>query len=130
MAIHSRASFLAGAACGFLTVALGAFGAHALRPYLSERFYAVWQTGVEYLGVHGVVLLVIALLPANAWSRAAGGLIAAGVALFSGSLLLMAGLNVPALGMVTPLGGVTLLAGWAAVAGYGLGVRGSGSRLE
>ncbi len=130
MAIHSRPLFLFGAACGFLTVALGAFGAHALRPFLTERFYAAWHTGVEYLGLHGVVLLVIALLPANGWSRGAGGLIGVGVTLFSGSLFLMAGLNVPALGMITPLGGVAMLAGWAALLGYGWSVRGPDSQVE
>jgi uncharacterized membrane protein YgdD (TMEM256/DUF423 family) len=120
MAIRSRVLFLTGAAYGFLGVMLGAFGAHALRPHLSERYYAAWQTGVEYLGLHGVVLLFVSLLTLSRWSRAAGGLLALGAGLFGGSLFLMAGLNIPGLGILTPVGGMLMLAGWASLFMHGL----------
>jgi len=44
---------------------------------------------------------------------AIAGLFAGGVALFSGSLYLLALTGVTALGAVTPVGGLAFLAGWA-----------------
>jgi uncharacterized membrane protein YgdD (TMEM256/DUF423 family) len=41
------------------------------------------------------------------------GLFAGGVALFSGSLYLLALTGISALGAVTPIGGLAFLAGWA-----------------
>ena len=46
---------------GFLAVALGAFGAHALRARLTPDLLAVWQTGVLYHLLHAVALLALAL---------------------------------------------------------------------
>jgi uncharacterized membrane protein YgdD (TMEM256/DUF423 family) len=115
---------------GLLAVALGAFGAHALRPVLLERgLLDAWQTAVLYHLVHAVALLAIALKlsPADAGAppRAVGRLRAAclcwliGIVLFSGSLYLLAGLDLKVPWFITPLGGVALLCGWACVAWAG-----------
>lgn len=108
---------------GFLAVALGAFGAHALRPLLERNgCVAIWQTATLYHLVHAVVLLVIASrLPANSAPGLAFWLILAGIAIFSGSLYALAITNVKILGAITPLGGLSLLAGWLwlAVKGFG-----------
>lgn len=102
-----------GALCGALAVALGAFGAHALRPLLVERgSAAVWQTAVLYHLVHSAVLW----MAARHGHRAAALCFAAGVLLFSGSLYVLALKKVSWLGPVTPLGGILLLAGWILLA--------------
>jgi uncharacterized membrane protein YgdD (TMEM256/DUF423 family) len=106
------------AACaGALGVALGAFGAHALRDRLPPELLATWQTGVLYHLLHSVALLALALfasatgrsvsLPALLWS--------AGILLFSGSLYLLAGAGQRWAGPVTPIGGLCLIAGWIAL---------------
>ncbi len=103
------------AAFGFLAVALGAFGAHGLKPTLAAHgTLAVWETGALYHLVHAVVLLVLALrVPLQ---RLAFTLFTTGIVIFSGSLYVLAITNVKVLGAVTPLGGVCLLAGWLALA--------------
>lgn len=100
---------------GFLGVALGAFGAHALRAHLVQTGMAdIWEKAVFYHLAHAVVLLVLAgrpVLPRTAWL-----LFAVGIAIFSGSLYVLAYTGVKWLGAITPLGGLSLLAGWLVVA--------------
>jgi len=101
---------------GFLTVALGAFGAHALRELVPAALMTAYQTGIEYQGIHSVAVLGIGLLvhhlPASNWIKRSGWLMLLGILLFSGSLYLMAITGITALGMITPIGGLCLLAGW------------------
>ena len=102
---------LAAALC-FLAVALGAFGAHALKATLETHGMAeVWNKAVLYHFFHALALLVIALTMAG--QRGVCWLFFAGILLFSGSLYLMALTNVRSLGAITPLGGLCFLAGWA-----------------
>ena len=100
---------------GFLGVALGAFGAHALQKMLVQRgTAATWQTAVLYHLFHAVVLLVVAGLrpvPRAAWTCFAVGIIG-----FSGSLYLYAVGGWHWLVFVTPLGGLCLLLGWLLLA--------------
>jgi uncharacterized membrane protein YgdD (TMEM256/DUF423 family) len=96
----------------FLAVALGAFGAHALKATLeASGMLDAWNKAVIYHLVHAVALVALAL--AGAGNRASYFLLAGGILLFSGSLYLMALTNVRWLGAITPLGGVCFLAGWA-----------------
>ena len=101
---------IAAALC-FLAVALGAFGAHALRSMLeSHGMLDVWNKAVLYHFIHAIALLVLALYgPSN---RGAWWLLFAGIFLFSGSLYVMALTNLRWLGAITPLGGLCFLAGW------------------
>jgi uncharacterized membrane protein YgdD (TMEM256/DUF423 family) len=102
---------IAAAFC-FVAVALGAFGAHALKASLqSSGMLDAWNKAVLYHLVHAVALLALALYGAS--NRATYFLIAAGILLFSGSLYTMALTNVRWLGAITPLGGLCFLAGWA-----------------
>ena len=109
------------AALGFTGVALGAFGAHALKDLLTERGMAAnWQTAVKYQLVHAVALLALAGwarggADAGAW-RWTARLWVAGTVLFSGSLYLLCTVGWKWLGPVTPLGGLCLLGGWVALA--------------
>ena len=106
--------FRIAAALCFLAVALGAFGAHALRSTLEGRgMLDVWNKAVFYQFVHAIALLVLALY--GTINRGACLLLLMGICLFSGSLYLLA--LIPQLrdwlGAVTPLGGLCFLAGWA-----------------
>jgi uncharacterized membrane protein YgdD (TMEM256/DUF423 family) len=102
---------IAAALC-FLAVALGAFGAHALRSTLETHgMLDVWNKAVLYHFIHAIVLLVLALY--GTINRGTWWLLFAGIFLFSGSLYLMALTNLRLLGAVTPFGGLCFLAGWA-----------------
>ena len=105
-----------GALAGFIGVAFGAFGAHALRGRLSSEMLAVFETGVRYQMYHAFAVLIVALATArfDGWLvRAAGWSFTAGIVLFSGSLYALALTGVTTLGAITPLGGLAFLVGWA-----------------
>ena len=100
-----------GAALCFLAVALGAFGAHALKATLaSDGMTEVWNKAVLYHFVHALGLLVLSALPAV--QRVTVILFVVGIVLFSGSLYLLALTNIKWLGAITPFGGLCFLAGW------------------
>jgi uncharacterized membrane protein YgdD (TMEM256/DUF423 family) len=114
-----RLWFGLGAVSALLAVALGAFGAHALRARLSPDNLAVFQTGVQYQMFHGLALLAVAYA-AGRWGGAlplwAGILFLAGTVLFSGSLYLLTLTGARVLGPLTPVGGLAFLAGWVCLA--------------
>lgn len=112
----------ASAASGFLAVALGAFGAHALKARLSPDMLSVYETAVQYHFYHTLALLGVALLMANSSMqqslsysllKASAVLFLVGLFLFSGSLYALALSGVKVLGAITPLGGLCFLAAWA-----------------
>lgn len=100
----------------FLAVALGAFGAHALKEKLNEAQQKTYQTGILYHLIHGLGLVLIGLYAGMAGHASlavtAGWFIAAGIVLFSGSLYALSLTGMRKLGAITPLGGVAFLAGW------------------
>jgi uncharacterized membrane protein YgdD (TMEM256/DUF423 family) len=109
--------WLAAGLSGFLAVALGAFGAHALRGSLSPEAQDWWRTAVLYQGLHVAPLLALGLLPQpGRLAQAAGLAFIVGTLLFSGSLYLMSVTGLRWLGAVTPLGGLAFLAGWICLA--------------
>lgn len=127
---------LAGAGNMALAVALGAFGAHALRAREAtlplERGLASWETAVQYHLVHALGLLAVGVaaqgldgMIRSGWLQWSGGLIAAGMLLFCGSLYLMTLTGWRGLGPVTPIGGICLILGWlllaVAIIRHGLG---------
>lgn len=101
----------------FLGVALGAFGAHALKEKLSEDKMKVYQTGIQYHLIHGIGLVLIGLLAGQMEQSSqvvlAGWFLFAGIILFSGSLYALSLSGIRKLGAITPLGGLAFLAGWA-----------------
>jgi uncharacterized membrane protein YgdD (TMEM256/DUF423 family) len=115
-----RLFFVLGSASAGLAVALGAFGAHALKPRLSPEMLAVYETGVRYQMFHALALLAVAWAatrwPGSAAITAGGWLFVAGTLLFSGSLYALSLSGVRGLGAVTPIGGLAWLLGWAALA--------------
>lgn len=94
---------------GFTGVALGAFGAHGLKDVLAANgTLAIWQTAVLYHLVHAVASLWAAeRKPVVTWIWAAG------IAVFSGSLYMLALTNIRWIGAITPIGGILFLIGWA-----------------
>lgn len=114
-----RKLLIAGALLAAAGVALGAFGAHALKAVLEPRMLAVWQTAVQYHLIHALAIIAMALAAPRWHGRTlvvAGGLLLTGVLLFSGSLYLLALTGVRWLGAITPLGGVAFIAGWLLLA--------------
>lgn len=116
---------VAGAISGFMSVAAGAFGAHALRQRLTPDLLAIFETGVRYQVYHALALFAVAWAvgrwntPQIVW---AGWLFIAGTVVFSGSLYALSLSGSRWLGAVTPIGGVCFLAGWLALA-WGIVVR-------
>src|SRR6266496_2665615 len=119
-------TFLITVAClGALAVALGAFGAHALRAKVSEYTLGVFETAVRYQFYHLFALIVVAILFQwynNAWMLWSGRLFIIGIILFCGSLyaltffLATGNENMKWLGAVTPFGGLSFIAGWVCMA--------------
>jgi uncharacterized membrane protein YgdD (TMEM256/DUF423 family) len=103
------------AANGFLVVALGAFGAHALDGRINVVMLDVYDTAVQYQMFHTVAFIATHLLARDLPDTACRNiarLFIAGIVLFSGSLYLLAITSMTWLGMITPIGGILLLAGW------------------
>lgn len=113
-----------GAILGFLAVAAGAFGAHALkeRMNLEPRLLETFETGVRYQMIHALAIVAVGLLAiqggASSALQVAGWAFLVGVVLFSGSLYgLATGVGPRAvLGPITPVGGLCYLVGWVALA--------------
>jgi len=107
-----------GALHGLLAVALGAFGAHALKGVLSEYSAGIWETAVQYQMFHATGLIVIGILMSRnlignvASLKWAGILMNFGIVFFSGSLFVLAVSGIGVLGAITPIGGVLFLTSW------------------
>ena len=117
MTSAAKVLLAAGGLAALAAVALGAFGAHALKGRLTPEMLAVWHTAVEYHVFHALGLLAVGLvaaqLPESALLKWSGWLMLAGIVLFSGSLYALALTGVRWLGAVTPAGGTAFLAAWA-----------------
>lgn len=121
--------FLAlGAVFGFLGVALGAMGAHALAPRLTPERLQTYELAARYQLFHALALLAVAWATAHwpgASAPAAGWFFTAGIILFSGSLYVLSLGGPRWFAFVTPFGGVAFLIGWALL--FWLGAIASGS---
>ena len=98
---------------GAIAIALGAFGAHALKGRLAliPEASGWWQTATFYLLTHAVAIGAIAARsawPARLW--------AAGSAIFAVALYAMALGASRWFGAITPIGGSLLIAGWVVLA--------------
>ena len=114
-----RLFFALGCLSGFLGVALGAFGAHALKGRLDVELLATFEVGVRYQMYHALALLAVGWAYTR-WPgtlvNASGWLFVAGSVIFSGSLYALSLSGVRWLGAITPIGGLGLLAGWLCLA--------------
>ncbi len=117
-----RKFIILGSIVMFFSVAIGAFGAHALENYFEQYpdLEATYDTAVQYLTIHGLGLFIVAWLyntKNNSYSKWAGILFILGIILFSGSLFLLVLTRISIFGAITPLGGVAFLLGWLTI-GY------------
>lgn len=114
---------------GALTVALGAFGAHALKAVLSPAALITYETAVRYQMYHVVALLITGILMNKAASpkeqkllSRAGLFFIDGIVLFSGSLYFIVAkpfLGIEGLqwvGVITPMGGLLWMVAWVLLA--------------
>ena len=111
-----RALIGAGALLGFIGVAAGAFGAHAIRERVSVERLDNWKTAADYQLWHALATIAAGLAAARWESGAAavaGWCFVAGTLVFSGSLYTLAVTDRRKLGAITPMGGVLFLFGWA-----------------
>ncbi|MCB0491131.1 MAG: DUF423 domain-containing protein [Cyclobacteriaceae bacterium] len=115
MTLQKKLIFI-GALLGGLSVALGAFGAHALKQILSAHGRTdTYELAVRYQFYHTLALLIMAaLIDKLNESKAswAAFLMTSGTIVFSGSLYILALSGKTIWGAVTPIGGVLLIAGW------------------
>ncbi len=89
----------------FLAVALGAFGAHALRQRLTPEMLSVFEVGVRYHVYHALALFAVAWVSERSpgsLAQASGWAFVLGIVLFSGSLYLLALTGTRWLGAITP----------------------------
>jgi uncharacterized membrane protein YgdD (TMEM256/DUF423 family) len=112
---------------GFVAVAAGAFGAHGLQGKLDAHSLEVFETGARYQMYHALAMgLATLAIRGNAASTAqvAAVFFLIGIALFSGSLYILALTGTRAFGIVTPFGGLAFLVGWATLAWAGTKISG------
>lgn len=111
-----KGSIISGAIHGLLAVALGAFGAHALKEVLDDYSAGIWDTAVQYQMFHATALLIIGvlikLLGPIKQLKIAAICMNLGILFFSGSLFILAISGISVLGAITPIGGVLFISGW------------------
>jgi uncharacterized membrane protein YgdD (TMEM256/DUF423 family) len=120
MKLKGSQAIALGAVFGFLAVAIGAFGAHKLEPYLEAIGRAdTFETAARYQIYFSLYLLIIGF---SFKDRSLSKLMAAsvifasiGIVIFSGSLYILCLTDTPRWGMVTPLGGLCFLASLALI---------------
>lgn len=106
---------------GFLAVAFGAFGAHALKDKLNPYQHEIFDKAVHYQMFHTLAIIAAALLFEKFRLKVfyrSGLAFIIGIFCFSGSLYVLACKdllmieNTKILGPVTPIGGLFFLSGW------------------
>ena len=108
-----------GAGFGTVSVALGAFGAHALKNTLSPYTFSIFQLSAQYIILHALIIVALGILyDRHKDSRLPkiAMVFSLGIVFFSGSLLLIVLTGVAAFGAITPIGGSLLIVGWLGLA--------------
>lgn len=102
-----------------LAVAIGAFGAHGLKPILEEfGRLETFETAVKYHFYHGIGLLLLGALSdkiEKTWLKWSAIFMFVGIIIFSGSLYILSVTGITWLGAITPIGGVGFIAAWVAL---------------
>ncbi|MEM9413012.1 MAG: DUF423 domain-containing protein [Planctomycetota bacterium] len=111
-----------GAFSAAIAIAMGAFGAHGLKPFLAEtvedpvKNLATWETGSRYHIYHSIAVVLVGLsisqLGVNRWFNWAATLFVFGLFVFSGLLYTLAVTDIKILGAIVPLGGLSFIVGW------------------
>lgn len=112
-----------GAIFSGLSVMLGAMGAHSLKNVLTEKKLSAFQTATEYMGYHGLALILVGIICIQLAESSAkslkkvGVLFTTGIVLFSGSIYILTFDGPRLFGPITPIGGLCFMAGWFVFAG-------------
>lgn len=118
--MNQRNTLLTGSLFGLLGVALGAFGAHALKDTLTASGRLdTYELAVRYQFYHALALLGAGLLQQtlnSKYLRTSSVFFLSGILLFSGSLYVLCLTGSTTFAMVTPFGGVLLIFGWVFLA--------------
>ena len=104
-----------GAFNAFIAVAAGAFAAHSLKDIISIEYFNIFKTSADYQMMHGIGMILIALLnkqDTNRCNISAAAFMFMGIILFSGSLYALTLTGIKWLGIITPIGGVCFLIAW------------------
>lgn len=105
-----------GAILGALGVALGAFGAHALKDMLTaSNRLDTFETAVKYQFYHALALILVGILSQNFTAKTmnySGLSMLIGTIIFSGSLYLICFTGIKAFGAIAPIGGTLMIVGW------------------
>jgi len=121
----NKTFLITAALLGAFTVALGAFGAHAIKEKVNEYTLGIFETAVKYQFYHVFALLAAGILfqqYSSNWMLWSGRFFIAGIIIFCGSLYaltyFLANNNetMKWLGAITPLGGLCFIAGWVCMA--------------
>lgn len=117
--ITQKLIYVIASVSGFLSVSIGAFGAHGLKTILeSNNRLETFNTAVQYMFYHTFALFLTAILM-NTYSSKnlafAGVSFGMGILIFSGSLFALSLTNITKLGAITPIGGLAFLIGWALI---------------
>jgi uncharacterized membrane protein YgdD (TMEM256/DUF423 family) len=107
-----RRLLAAAALNALVAVAAGAFGAHGLEDRLDARHLEIFETAARYHMYHALGMGLCAL----AGATRAGWVMQAGVAIFAGTLYVLALSGVGWLGAITPIGGALMMVGWGMLA--------------
>ena len=105
-----------GALFSLLSVIIGAFNSHALKKILPESAIESIDVALRYMMYHGLVLLILSILPLKEKKHVAN-LFIFGTILFSFSILFLSfqsiiNIKISWLGPITPIGGSFLIFGW------------------
>jgi|Laugrespbdmm15sd_2_1035082.scaffolds.fasta_scaffold00316_6 uncharacterized membrane protein YgdD (TMEM256/DUF423 family) len=110
---------LSGVLLGGLGVAIGAFGAHILKPFLlANNKLGIFETGVQYQFYHALALIFIGILAEkinHVSISYAGYAMLFGTLIFSLSLYTICITGITKFGAITPIGGVLLIVGWVSL---------------
>ena len=110
-----KTGILLGTFLAFMTVVLGAFGAHALKEQLSAYGQSVYDKAIFYQMFHSLAILFVSILQYSISDLDLSiciWLFFLGIILFSGSLYILALTNIKWLGAITPIGGMFFIIGW------------------
>ncbi len=116
---YRKKLLILGAILGGLSVVLGAYGAHGLKPLISAENIAVFETGVRFQMYHGLLALIVGslgFLNVKIY-KSLFFLLLSGVILFSGSIYGLAtnaltSFDFTKVALLTPLGGLLLISAW------------------
>jgi len=113
---HMRTFMIIASFMMAITIAIGAFGAHGLKPYLDEYSTDIYQKAVSYQFYNTLGLFFLSfvayLLPSSTKIVKAFYFILTGTLVFSFSLYILALTKILWLGAITPIGGTLMIIGW------------------